>query len=78
MGIILFFLLTLNLKYYIRFHYNFWTKKNKLLVERYMKIEDILYMEEYEDPEEQFDISGSVAYVDLVKQIEDSKLFSIN
>ena len=52
MGIILFFLLTLNLKYYIRFHYNFWTKKNKLLVERYMKIEDILYMEEYEDPEE--------------------------
>ena len=35
-------------------------------------------MEEYEDPEQQFEISDSVAFASLVKQIEDTKLFSIN
>lgn len=35
-------------------------------------------MEEYEDPEQTFKISDSVAFSSLVKQVEDTKLFSIN
>ena len=35
-------------------------------------------MEEYEDPEQQFEISDSVDFANLVKQIEETKLFSIN
>ena len=35
-------------------------------------------MEEYEDPEQTFKISDSVAFSSLVKQVEDTILFSIN
>ena len=35
-------------------------------------------MEEYEDPEQQFEIRDSENFTTLVKQIEDTKLFSIN
>ncbi len=35
-------------------------------------------MEEYEDPEQQFEIRDSENFSTLVKQIEDTKLFSIN
>ena len=47
-------------------------------MERYQVIEDRLYMEEYEDPEQQFEIRDSENFSNLVKQIEDTKLFSIN
>ena len=35
-------------------------------------------MEEYEDPEQQFEIRDSENFSNLVKQIEDTKLFSID
>ena len=77
-GIMLFFLFLGNLKQYMRLFYSFWSPRNKKLVERYQIIEDRLYMEEYEDPDQQFEIRDSENFTNLVKQIEDTKLFSIN
>ena len=78
LGILVFFLLCLYLKQKIRQFYSFWGPKEKKQVERYQTIEDRLYMEEYEDPEQQFEIRDSENFANLVKQIEDTKLFSIN
>ena len=47
-----FLLLTLYLKQYVRMFYSLLSPKNKKHVERYQTIEDRLYMEEYEDPEQ--------------------------
>jgi len=77
-GIMLFILLALLMKQHVRLFYSFWSPRNKELVERYQIIEDRLYMEEYEDPDQQFEIRDSVSFANLVKQIEDTKLFSIN
>ena len=77
-GIMIFLFLTLMLKYNVRQFYSFWSPRQKQNVERYQIIEDRLYMEEYEDPEQQFEIRDSVNFSNLVKQIEDTKLFSIN
>ena len=51
-GIMVFFLLSLTMKQHLRLFYSFWSPKNKKHVERYQVIEDRLYMEEYEDPEQ--------------------------
>lgn len=77
-GIMIFFLLSLYLKQQIRLVYTFWNHNQKEYVERYQTIEDRLFMEEYEDPEQQFEIKDSANFASLVKQIEDTKLFSIN
>ena len=73
-----FIALTLFLKQRARLFYTFFYSKASKNVYRYIAIEDRLYMEEYEDPAQQFDISDSAHYDTLVKQAEDSKLFSIN
>ena len=78
LGIMAFFSLALYLKQQVRLIYSFWSQSQKLNVERYQLIEDRLYMEEYEDPEQQFEIHDSANFANLVKQIEDTKLFSIN
>ena len=78
LGIMVFFSLALYLKQQVRLIYSFWSQNQKLNVERYQLIEDRLYMEEYEDPEQQFEIHDSANFANLVKQIEDTKLFSIN
>ena len=78
LGIMAFFSLALYLKQQVRLIYSFWSQNQKLNVERYQLIEDRLYMEEYEDPEQQFEIHDSANFANLVKQIEDTKLFSIN
>ena len=77
-GIMLFFSLSLYLKMQVRLFYSFWAPNPKKYVERYQVIEDRLYMEEYEDSEQQFEIRDSANFANLVKQIEDTKLFSIN
>ena len=51
-GIMAFFWLCLYLKQEIRLVYSFWAPHQKKYVERYQVIEDRLYMEEYEDPEQ--------------------------
>ena len=48
----MFFLLGLYLKQHMRQFYSFWSPRNKKSVERYQIIEDRLFMEEYEDPEQ--------------------------
>jgi len=78
MGIMLFFLITLYLKQNVRQFYAVWNSNERKILERYQTIEDRLYMEEYEDPEQQFEIRDSENFQILVKQIEDTKLFSIN
>lgn len=77
-GTLVFILLYLNLKQYIRQFIAFLVPKNKKQVERYQIIEDRLYMEEFEDPEQQFEICDSESFLSLVKQVEETKLFSIN
>jgi len=67
LAIILFFILILSMKWHVRSFYIFWTPTSRLLVQRYQNIEDRLYMEEYEDPEQQFEISDSVVFASLVK-----------
>ena len=52
LGVMVFLLLTLYLKQYVRMFYSLLSPKNKKHVERYQTIEDRLYMEEYEDPEQ--------------------------
>ena len=67
LGIIAFFFLALYLKQQVRLIYSFWSQNQKLSVERYQVIEDRLYMEEYEDPEQQFEIQDSANFASLVK-----------
>ena len=67
LGIITFFFLALYLKQQVRLIYSFWSQNQKLSVERYQVIEDRLYMEEYEDPEQQFEIQDSANFASLVK-----------
>lgn len=74
----IFFLLGLYLKQEVRQIYTFWSPQNAKHVERYQVIEDLLFMEEYENPDQQFEICDSENFANLVKQIEDTKLFSIN
>ena len=44
----------------------------------YQMIEDRLFMEEFEDPDQQFNIKDFDNYQDLVDQLEKSKMLAIN
>ena len=73
-----FLFLTLYIKQKARLYFTFFYSKASKNVYRYIAIEDRLYMEEYEDPAQQFDISDSAHFEYLIKQSEDARLFSIN
>ena len=63
-----FITVTMFLKQRARLFYAFLNSKASKNVYRYIAIEDRLYMEEYEDPAQQFDISDSAHYSYLLKQ----------
>ena len=44
----------------------------------YQMIEDRLFMEEFEDPDQQFNIKDFDNYQDLLDQLEKSKMLAIN
>lgn len=52
-----------------------WNFKN---LERYIAIEDRLFMEEYENPEQQFCIHNLNNYQSLIKTLDSATMFSIN
>ena len=52
-----------------------WNKKKFL---RYKAIEDKIFMEEYENPEQQFSITSLESYAYVAKALEANSVFSIN
>ena len=62
-----FIFLTLYIKQKARLYFTFFYSKARKNVYRYIAIEDRLYMEEYEDPAQQFDISDSAHFEYLIK-----------
>ena len=44
----------------------------------YKAIEDLIFMEEYENPEQQFSITSLQSYAALAKNLEANSVFSIN
>jgi ABC-type transport system involved in cytochrome c biogenesis permease subunit len=66
-GIMVFILFSMLIKQHVRLFYSFWSPRNKELLEHYQIIEDRLYMEEYEDPDQVFEIRDSVSFANLVK-----------
>ena len=47
-------------------------------LEKYIAIEDRLFMEEYENPEQQFSIHNLNNYQTLIKTLDADTMFSIN
>ena len=45
---------------------------------RYKAIEDIIFMEEYENPEQQFSITSLESYAAVAKNLDANSVFSIN
>ncbi len=45
---------------------------------RYKAIEDLVFMEEYENPEQQFSITSLESYAHVAKSLEANSVFSIN
>ena len=45
---------------------------------RYKAIEDKIFMEEYENPEQQFSITSLETYAQVAKSLEANSVFSIN
>lgn len=45
---------------------------------RYKAIEDKIFMEEYENPEQQFSITSLESYAHVAKSLEANSVFSIN
>ena len=45
---------------------------------RYKQIEDKIFMEEYENPEQQFSITSLDSYAHVAKSLEANSVFSIN
>ena len=78
LGILLFFLMFIYWKQQLFLFFNFFKESKRENVKRLQIIEDRLYMEEYEDPHQQFWIQQAVDFKDLSRKLEDSKLFCIN
>ena len=74
----LFVFLLFLVKMSVRCIWVFFAQNIKNSVFRYQRIEDRLYMEEYEDPEQQFHVKDSPNYNQLLKLTEDAKFYSIN
>lgn len=45
---------------------------------QYKEIEDLVFMEEYENPERQFSITSIESYAQVAKSLEANSVFSIN
>ena len=52
-----------------------WNRKREM---RYKAIEDKIFMEEYENPEQQFSITSLETYAQVAKSLEANSVFSIN
>ena len=52
-----------------------WNRKHEM---RYKAIEDKIFMEEYENPEQQFSITSLESYAQVAKALEANSVFSIN
>ena len=78
MGVILFIGLSLYIKMHLKLIWSFYVAKSSETYQTYQNIEDRLFMEEYEDPKQQFTIAQFGAYKDISKNIEVAKLFAIN
>lgn len=51
---------------------------NRRVEMRYKAIEDFIFMEEYENPEQQFSITSLESYAQVAKNLEANSVFSIN
>jgi len=51
---------------------------NRRVGMRYKAIEDLIFMEEYENPEQQFSITSLESYAQVAKSLEANSVFSIN
>lgn len=75
---ILFIFLYCSLKQFIRLVIEITLPWNKRLEMRYKAIEDLVFMEEYENPEQQFSITSLSSYANVAKSLEANSVFSIN
>ena len=78
LGTIIFVGLALNVKSYLKLVWYFFVSSSKDTNQTYQNIEDKLFMEEYEDPRQKFEINEFESYKNLARYIEVGKLFSIN
>ena len=77
-GIMLFIAMTLWIKMHLKLVCQFYVSKDSDSNQSYQTIEDKLFMEEYEDPKQSFQINQFGNYKELARSIEANKLFAIN
>ena len=78
MGYIVFTALYLSLRIYVKLVLQVVLPYNLKNLERYIAIEDRLFMEEYENPEQQFCIHNLNNYQTLIKTLDIATMNSIN
>jgi hypothetical protein len=66
------------LKQFMRLVYEIVLPWNRSKEMRYKTIEDKIFMEEYENPEQQFSITSLESYAYVAKSLEANSIFSIN
>lgn len=66
------------LKQFIRLVIEIVLPSNRKAAMRYKVIEDKIFMEEYENPEQQFSITSLDSYAEVAKSLETNSVFSIN
>ena len=74
----IFIFLYAQLKQFVRLVYEIvlpWNRKREM---RYKAIEDKIFMEEYENPEQQFSITSLESYAHVAKSLEANSVYSIN
>ena len=74
----LFTALTLYVKMQVQITWIFYVSTDVETNQTYQNIEDRLFMEEYEDPKQTFNISQFNSYKEVARNIEVGKLFAIN
>mmetsp|Transcript_34051 Transcript_34051/g.44942 ORF Transcript_34051/g.44942 Transcript_34051/m.44942 type:complete len:246 (-) Transcript_34051:3574-4311(-) len=75
---VIFIFLYGQLKQFIRLVYEIVLPWNRQREMRYKAIEDKIFMEEYENPEQQFSITSLEIYAQVAKSLEANSIFSIN
>jgi predicted DNA-binding protein YlxM (UPF0122 family) len=78
LAFIIFLFLCVTLKYVVLLVRAVVFPWNYKKMQRYQEIEDRIFMEEYEDPEQEFSIQNLDSYIELVKILDINNLFSIN
>ena len=74
----IFIMLYAQLKQFVRLVYEIVLPWNRQREMRYKAIEDKIFMEEYENPEQQFSITSLETYAQVAKSLEANSVFSIN